>query len=197
MCNHGHGRTKTGGCWRRCVGAEQAANRRDQFLVLGSAPHLHVLEETRPLGGERGAGWPVVVWCRVWPSCYSADAGNGVQVVRHWRSQSLHDTRQGRHLQDPFRIREVLDPRGSGKKATLQRTSFSVRHRWLDCSLTRLSFSRLFLVFFLYFSCSQVRARNYDSAQLSRADSLKAVARLCSLLIEVSDALVMWTDYYT
>ena len=49
-------------------------------------------------------------------------------------------------------------------------------------------FSCLFLVFF---SCSQVRAHNYDSAQLSRADSLKAVARLCSLLIEVPNALVM------
>ena len=48
-----------------------------------------------------------------------------------------------------------------------------------------------FLSFSCVFSCSQVRARNYDSAQLSRADSLKAVARPCSLLIEVSDALVM------
>ena len=52
-------------------------------------------------------------------------------------------------------------------------------------------FSFLFSSFSCIFSCSQVRARNYDSAQLSRADSLKAVARLCSLLVEVSDALVM------
>ena len=53
-------------------------------------------------------------------------------------------------------------------------------------------FSFLFLSFF----CNQVRTRSYDLAQRSRADGLKAVVRRCSLFIEVSDALVVWTDHY-
>ena len=46
--------------------------------------------------------------------------------------------------------------------------------------------SRLNLSFSCIFSCSQVRARKYDSAQLSRADSLKAVDRLCSFSTQPS-----------
>ena len=69
---------------------------------------------------------------------------------------------------------------------------YGAQRRTQAYGFLRLSF---FVSFVVFLFCSQVRARavTIPTAQLSRADSLKAVVRLCSLLImiEVSDALVM------
>ena len=96
-------------------------------------------------------------------------------------------------------IPEDLRFEGSPRTSNPQRRSNLVATYAARIDFYAVHFSFLFssfsCLFSCIFSCSQVRARNYDSAQLSRADSLKAVARLCSL--KFPDALVMWTDYYT